>query len=171
MSTTELSATWLSHLEEKKQAINESFGQGYDPSGAVSTGRSFRTALEDFYKKRKEYEVSRLEAKLLPSYESITEICRSISHSAADLQDSQPKDTGQALFWRISFVLIEVSRYLSRPCIADQLTARMGKLELRLTLVAEINKKVPSFSAHQNGYSGHFYTSANTKNITISINT
>lgn len=102
------SASWLSLLEEKKQKVAEEFGRGYEKPGAISNGRLFRTALENFGKKRGEQKVSRLCAQLLPSYKPITELAKAVGDSAADLSGLAPNHGLEGLIWWISFALIDV---------------------------------------------------------------
>ncbi|KAL8718630.1 MAG: hypothetical protein Q9225_004248 [Loekoesia sp. 1 TL-2023] len=136
MASSESSATWLSLFEEKKQAINESLGPGYGHQGAVYSGRSFRNALEAVDKKIKKHKASRLHAKLLPTYKSITELSIAVGHSTPDLYDLPPKDNLEAFVWWTAFALIE------RGCKAG------ADLDRLATVVAELNEKVPSFIAH-----------------------
>lgn len=121
MSTSESGATWLSLLEEKKHETKESFGHSYSVPGEINTGRSFRSAFEKFSKKRGEHKVSRLEAKLLPSFTPITELAKAVSQSSADLQHLAPNETLEGLIWWISFAIIEVNGLIPRPYTADSL--------------------------------------------------
>ena len=126
------SATWLSLFEEKKQTVNESLGSGYGLPGAVCSGRSFRAALEGIDKKKRIHKASRLDAKLLPTYKSITELSNAVRYSAADLQDLPPNDDLEALVWWTSFALIEVSKLRhTRPLtLGHARTRHFRELEL-----------------------------------------
>ena len=119
MSSSESGATWLSLLDEKKHDIKECFGQDHSVLGDISNGRSFRSALEKFSKKRGEYRVSRLEAKLLPSFTPITDLARAVGQSTADLQHLAPNETLEGLVWWISFATIEVSDLTPKAFITD----------------------------------------------------
>ena len=123
MSASGSNPTWLSLLEEKKQNVNECFGQGYATTGAINTGRSFRSALESFYNRKGAEKVSRVCARILPSYTPIVELAKAASESAPDLQGLAPNHTLESLIWWISFALIEVSSSASSPYIAEHGTA------------------------------------------------
>lgn len=111
MPSSGSSATWLSVFEARKQAMNESFGPGYGLPRAVCSVHSFRDAIEALDKRRKEYKASRLEAKLLYTYNPITYLCSAIARSNSELQGLPSNDNLEALVWWTSFALIEVSRY------------------------------------------------------------
>ncbi|SLM35921.1 Serine/threonine/dual specificity protein kinase, catalytic domain [Lasallia pustulata] len=136
MSISGSGNTWLSIRDEKKHSIKEHFGQGYSVLGDISSGRSFRAALEDFSSKKGERRVERLEAKLFPSYIPITQLANAVDKSTADLQDLAPNETLEGLIWSISFALLECG------CRAG------AHLTPLVTLIAEHNKKVPSFSTN-----------------------
>lgn len=104
------STTWLSLLEDIKQEIYEGLGPGYGLPGAVRSGLSFRAALEDVDTKRGKHKGSRLSAKLLPTYKSITNLSHAVAHSTTDLQGLPPNDGLEPLVWWTSFALIEASR-------------------------------------------------------------
>lgn len=107
--------TWLSVFEERKQAVNKSFGPGYGLPGAVCSIHSFRDAIEALDKRRKKYKASRLDAKLLYTYNSISYLCSAITRSIPDLRSLPSNDNLEALVWWTSFALIEVSRYRQSP--------------------------------------------------------
>ena len=115
MPSSESNATWLSVFEERKNAVNESLGPGYGLPGAVCNIQSFRDAIETLDKRRKKYKASRLGAKLLYTYNSITYLCSAIARSTADLQGLPSNDNLEALVWWTSFALIEVSLYRHSP--------------------------------------------------------
>ena len=119
------STTWLSLFEDKKQTINDSLGPGYGLPGAVCNGRSFRTALEDIDRKKRIHKAPRLEAKLLPTYKSITDLSRAVRLSVVDLQDLPPNDDLEALVWWTSFTLIDASSRTPIICVADLGLGRM----------------------------------------------
>lgn len=151
MSTSGSGAAWLSLRDEKKQNIEEHFGQGYSVPGDISSGRSFRAAFEAFSSKKGERKVEPLEAKLFPSYTPITQLAKAVDKSTPDLQYLAPNETLEGLIWWISFALIEVQRLNSIPYMADALQCgcRAGAhLTPLVTLIAEHNKKVPSFSTN-----------------------
>ena len=109
MSTSESVATWLSLLDDKKRDIKECFGQGYRVPGDISNGVSFRSAFEKFCRKKGEHKFSRLEAKLLPSLNPITELAEAVGQSTTELQNLAPNAKPEALIWWITFALIEVN--------------------------------------------------------------
>ncbi|KAL8752824.1 MAG: hypothetical protein Q9184_005613 [Pyrenodesmia sp. 2 TL-2023] len=131
MPSSGSSVTWLSVFEEKKQAVNKSFGPGYGLSGAVCGIHSFRDSIEALDKRRKKYKASRLDAKLLYTYKPISYLCSAITRSIPDLRDLPPNDNMEALVWWTSFALIEGGWRAG----AD--------LDCLSTLVADLNKKVP----------------------------
>lgn len=125
MSISGSGNTWLSIRDEKKHSIKEHFGQGYSVLGDISSGRSFRAALEDFSSKKGERRVERLEAKLFPSYIPITQLANAVDKSTADLQDLAPNETLEGLIWSISFALLEVHGLIPRPYMADPSIVRV----------------------------------------------
>ncbi|KAL8917142.1 MAG: hypothetical protein Q9208_008111 [Pyrenodesmia sp. 3 TL-2023] len=131
MPSSGSSTTWLSVFEERKQAVNESFGPGYGLPGAVCSIHAFRDAIEVLDKRSKKYNASRLEAKLLYTYNPITHLCSAITRSNPDLRGMPSNDNLEALVWWTSFALIKGGWKAG----AD--------LDRLSTLVADLNKKVP----------------------------
>lgn len=125
MESSGSSTTWLSVLKETKQAVDAAFGPGYGRPGTVFSGRSFRAALEAADTTRKKHKVSRLDAKLLPTYGSITDLAHAVDESTTDLPGPPPTDGLEPLVWWTSFDLIKAS---CRPLVlnvADKLKERM----------------------------------------------
>ena len=120
MSTNGSNVTWPSLLDEKRHEVTECFGQGYQIPVDICSGRSFRSAFEKLSKRKGEYKPSRLETKLLPSINLISDLFRAVSQSTADLQHLAPNKTLEGLVWWISFAIIEVSwgelAYLKSQC-------------------------------------------------------
>ncbi|KAL8858525.1 MAG: hypothetical protein Q9178_005023 [Gyalolechia marmorata] len=138
MGSNGSSVTWRSLLDDTQQAAHETMGPGYglpgySLPGAVCSGHSFRARLEAVDIKRGNHKVSRLDAKLLPTYKSITELSYAVGHSTAELQGVPPSEGLEALVWWTSFALIEGGWKAGADL--DRLAA----------LVADLNKKVPSF--------------------------
>ena len=125
MSSSGSSTTWLSVLEETKQAVNAAFGPGYGLPGTVCSERSFRAALEAADTTRKKHKVSRLDAKLLPTYEFITDLAQAVDESTTDLQGLPPNDGLEPLVWWTSFDLIKASCRAPVLNVADKLKERM----------------------------------------------
>lgn len=125
MDSSGSSTTWLSVLEETKQEVDAALGPGYGHPGAVWDGRSFRTALEVVGKKRRRHKVSRLDAKLLHTYKSITDLAYAVAHSTTDLQGLLPNDGLEPLVWWTSFALIEASCHTLMFYVADKLKERI----------------------------------------------
>ncbi|KAF7502388.1 hypothetical protein GJ744_005966 [Endocarpon pusillum] len=148
MSSSGSGATWLSLLD-KKRHIKESLPRVYAALGDVNSGPSFRAAFENLCKKVKEHKIYSLEAKLLPSFKAITELARAADQSVADqsaarLPHLQPNDTLEGLVWWTSFTLIKCG-----------FRAGVG-LGALVTLTAELNKSVPSFSTNAGEFTLRF---------------
>ena len=127
MSSNGSGATWLSLLDEKKQDVKKSFGQGYIALRNINSGRSFRSALETFCRSRHEYKLEhRLDATILPSFTAITELVRAVDQSTADLQRLSPSDTLEGLIWWISFNVIKVRNPARRLYLTDPSSARVS---------------------------------------------
>ena len=82
--------------------------------------------LQIFYKRKGIEKVSRVRARILPSFNPIVDFARAASESALDLQGLAPNHTLESLGWWISFALIEVSSLVSRPYIAEHSTVWVG---------------------------------------------
>lgn len=124
MSSSGSDATWHSLLEEKKQNIEKVLGQGYPVTAKVNSDRSFRDVLETFCKKQGEYRLSRLQARVFPSYKHIIDLAKAVGASAAASQQLADKDTLESLVWRISFAVIEVNGIISQCYVADRYLGR-----------------------------------------------
>lgn len=124
MGSSGSSSTWLTVFEEKKQTVHETFGSGQGSEAVVHDGRSFRAALEALDRRRKQYKQSRLDAKLLPTYKSVAELCIAVRDSAAELKQRPHDDDLGALVWWTSFALLEVRTRFVVACPADRFIAR-----------------------------------------------
>ena len=124
MSSNGSDATWHSLLADKKQDIENVLGQGYPVTAKVNSDRSFRDVLETFCKKQGERKLSRLEARVFPSYKHIIDLAKAVGTSAAAPQQSAGKDTLESLVWRISFAVIEVNGIISQCYVADRYLGR-----------------------------------------------
>ena len=109
MSPSESGASWINLLEEKKQEIEDSLGQGRAIRSEISTKSDFRSALERFCKKRREYRPSRLEASIFPSLTPIVSLAKAVTQSSQDLEQLAPEDSLEGLIWSLSFAVVEVS--------------------------------------------------------------
>lgn len=137
MSTNSSGTTWLTLHDEKKHQAKEAFGKGYSVPADVISEEALRSALETLSKKKKEHRSSRLDAKILPSFEAIAELARAVDQSIIDRQHLAPDVKLEGLVWWISFGLIDCG------CRAG------AQLVPLVTLVTELNKSVPRFSTER----------------------
>ena len=103
-------ATWLPLLDEKKSQVNAAIGQGCE---SPTSERDFRSMFEKLCRYRRVRRFSQLEAKILPSFENITELTDKVGESAG----LTPSDCLTGLIWWTAFAVIEVKSSFLRRCL------------------------------------------------------